>query len=140
MKALITFQSKTGITKKYAREIADYLLSKKVQVQLVPVQEYTKEIQHDADLVFFGCWTSGLFLFLQHPDKVWTRFASAIPEMKSQKAILFTTYKLATGSMFRKMKECINGKVSSVLAELKSKDGKLSEADKKLLDSLIQTV
>jgi flavodoxin len=137
MKALITFHSKTGITKKYAQEIAGYLQSKSIQVQVLPIQEYTKEIQHDADLVFLGCWTSGLFLFLQHPDSAWKKFAVLIPEMKNRKVILFTTYKLATGSMFSQMKKRIDGKITGIAAELKSKKGELSEMDKKVLDSLV---
>jgi flavodoxin len=137
MKALITFHSKTGITKKYAQEIAEYLQSKKVQVQVVPIQEYAKEIQHDADLILLGCWTSGLFICLQHPDKAWVKYASALPEMQQRKVILFTTYKLATGSMFRHMKKVLEGKFSTILAELKSKNGDLSVTDKKTLDGLL---
>ncbi len=137
MKALITFHSKTGITKRYAEEIAGYLQSKKIQTQVVPIQEYTKELQHDADFIFLGCWTSGLFIFLQHPDKAWMKFASGLPEMKSRKVVLFTTYKLATGSMFKLMRKQLDGKISGIQAELRSKKGDLSEMDKKIIDSLM---
>ncbi len=137
MKALITFHSKTGITKRYAQEIATFLKSKNVDVQVVPIQEYTKELQHNADLVFLGCWTSGLFLFLQHPDRSWNNFAANLPSMLEQKVVLFTTYKLATGSMFNIMKKKLAGKVTTISAELKSKKGDLSEKDKEVLSKLI---
>jgi hypothetical protein len=39
--------------------------------------------------------------------------------------------------MFKKMKEKIDGKVSGIAAELKSKNGEVSDSDKIVLESLI---
>jgi len=134
---LILYHSKTGITKKYAENIAGYLKDHDISTELHSIQEFRKEHMEKADAVFLGCWTSGLFLFLQHPDNEWVKFASTLPALNAKEVILFTTYKLATGSMFRNMQKSLTGKVNEIMAELKSKNGRLSEIDKIVLDDLI---
>ena len=134
---LITYQSKTGITKKYGEEIGKFLSEKKVKAKVVSVQDFDQKLLKDIDLILLGCWTAGLMIFLQHPDKVWVKFAKELPDLKDKKVGLFTTYKLATGSMFKKMKKHLPGKMEQIQVELKSKNGSLSEQDKSVLVSLI---
>ena len=136
-KAIIIYHSKTGITKKYGQEIAAYLKTRDIPAELLSVQEFKNELLEKYDTVFLGCWTSGLMLFLQHPEKIWADFASKIVGLKEKQVVLFTTYKLATGSMFRKMRKHLNGKISGIKAELKSRRGILSDIDKTILDDLI---
>ena len=52
--------------------------------------------------------------------------------------ILFTTYKILTGSMFRNIYKHLNGKFTAPSMELKSRNGFLSAADKLKLDSIIE--
>lgn len=137
-KLLITYLSKTGITKKYAGEINKYLAEKGLSTALISIEEFDPVLFKDAEGVLFGCWTHGLMIFLQHPDKPWVQFAKSLPEMKDKKVGMFTTYKLATGSMFKKMKKHLEGKISENQIELKSKKGELSENDKMILDGFIK--
>ncbi len=136
-KAVIIYNSKTGITKRYAEEMGEYLKAKAIDVQLSSIQEYEKEILNKANYVLLGCWTNGLMFFLQHPEKAWTNFAVELPSMPDAKIALFTTYKILTGSMFKKMYKQLNGKFTFPSLELKSRNGILSEADKKALDNFI---
>ena len=136
-KAVIIYNSKTGITKKYAEEIAAYLNQKKITVKVLPLKNGKNKMITEADYLFLGCWTSGLFLFLQHPDKLWKDFASKLPENLKQKTALFTTYKVATGSMFGNMRKELNGKIADCATELKSRKGKLSDSDKLIIDQFI---
>lgn len=136
-KAVIIYNSKTGITKKYAKEIAAYLSQKKIAVNVLSITDAENKLIAGADYLFLGCWTNGLFLFLQHPDKLWKDFASKLPDNLKAKTALFTTYKVLTGSMFANMRKLLNGKVASCSTELKSRDGKLSESDKLILDQFI---
>ncbi len=76
--------------------------------------------------------------FLQHPEKKWVKFAKAFPDINGAKTGLFITYKLATGSMFKKMRKVFLQKSIDPVLELKSKDGSLSDNDKVLLDEFIQ--
>lgn len=135
---LITYLSKTGITKKYAEEISKYLERKGVKASLVSIEDFEPKLFKDAEGVLFGAWTNGLMFFLQHPDKPWVKFAKSLPNMKDMKVGVFATYKLATGSMFKKMNKHLNGKISENQIELKSRTGELSENDKTLLNSFIK--
>jgi len=135
--AVILYQSKTGITKKYAGEIGAFLSEKGVKTTILPVSDYKAGLTEQADLLFLGCWTAGLMLFLQHPDKVWTDFAQKLPALKGKKAVLFTTYKLATGSMFKNMRKHLGNKGTDLSIELKSRNGKLSPENKQVLTGLI---
>ena len=135
--ALIIYQSKTGTTKKYGFAIRDYLISLDVESKAVPVQNFTNEDAEKADFVFLGCWTSGLFVILQHPDKKWSEFVLKLPVLNDKQIALFTTYKLLTGSMFKKMKQKLQGKIDKIDLTLKSKGTQLSKADQENLKKFI---
>jgi hypothetical protein len=53
------------------------------------------------------------------------------------KVALFTTYQLRTGSQFPKMRRALKGKTPDPILELKSKGGKLSDADRKHLNEFV---
>ena len=136
--AVIIYHSKTGITKKYAEEIAGYLKSKGISTRISSIQAFQENLLSDSDYVFLGCWTNGLMVILQHPDKEWNDFAAKLPSMPAAKLIFFTTYKILTGSMFRNMYHQVKEKFSEPSLELKSRNGFLSAADKLKLDSIIE--
>ena len=135
--AVIIYQSKTGITKKYDEEIGQFLSEKGVKTSILPVSDCKDGVTDQADLVFMGCWTAGLMLFLQHPEKTWTDFAGKLPALKGKKTVLFTTYKLATGSMFKNMRKHLGDKETDLSLELKSRNGKLTPENKQVLTGLI---
>lgn len=139
-KAAILYNSKTGITGKYAREIGKYLEAKGIDVQISSIQgyAYNEEILDNAKYVLIGCWTSGLMVMLQHPEDVWKEFAAKLPKMPNAKLALFTTYKILTGSMFKNMFKELDGKFTRASLELKSRNGVLSEEDEKALDNFIE--
>ncbi len=136
--AVVIYNSKTGTTKKYAEEIASYLKTKGVSTKVSSIQAFQENLLSDADYVFLGSWTNGLMFILQHPDQEWKDFAAKLPSMPSGKLNLFTTYKILTGSMFRKMYQQVNEKFSEPSLELKSRNGSLSTADQLKLDSIIE--
>lgn len=137
-KILITYRSKTGITKKYAEEIAGYLQTKGVEVSNVAIEDFNNEMLNGTDMLLFGAWTHGLMILLQHPDKPWKKFVESLPDLEGKKMGLFTTYKLATGRMFKMMRKILSQKSIDPVLELKSKNGSLAEKDKALLDEFIQ--
>ena len=131
-KALVIYHSKTGTTKKYGEEIGEYLNSKGIDVQVTSTIMFREGMFESADYIFFGCWTSGLFITLQKPEKSWVDFAEKLPGKPDAKVALFTTYKILTGSMFRNMAKELRGKFSSPTLELKSRSELLTE--KNLMD------
>ena len=136
-KAIIIYNSHTGITKKYAEAINSLIKEKKIDVSLMSISDVEKNLPLDVDYLMLGSWTSGLFFFGQHPDKKWMNFAKELPKINVPNIALFTTYKLATGSMFRNMKKNLDIPAENIKIELKSRNGKLSDFDKTQLDSFL---
>jgi len=137
MKAVIYHQSIRGKTQKYAEEIGNYLKEKGVDTNVKSIIHYEKQQMNNADIVLFGCWTNGILIALQHPDKEWVRWTKELEDLNCAKIGLFTTYIALTGRMFRKMRKHIDCPSENLKFELKSKNGKLSEDDKQKLDALL---
>jgi flavodoxin len=136
-KAIIIYNSHTGITKKYAEAIESFIRNKNIEVRLLPISEYSSKVLMETDYLLLGCWTSGLFFFGQHPEKTWINFAQQLPQIAVPEVALFTTYKLATGSMFKNMKKHLRFNNGNIKLELKSRKGTLSDFDKDLLDNFL---
>ncbi len=137
MNAFILYNSKHGTTKGYAESINHFLDENSVASKVATIDDFNAEEINNADVVFLGSWTSGLFFFGQHPDKKWKDFVSSLPDMKDKQVNLFTTYKLLTGSMFRKMQESLRGKVNSHQFTFKAKSKKLTQEDINKLNQII---
>lgn len=135
--ALILFNSKTGTTEKLSNDIARMLGSLGVTAQVLPLNQINHEQLAKADLVFLGSWTNGFFFFGQHPDKLWNELVKDLKLSDKQKLCFFTTYKVLTGSMFRKMKSTVEHPETLIAPEIKSRNGKLSSADEILLTDMI---
>ena len=131
--ALIIFKSKNGKTKKYAEKIGCYFNSLHIEATVISIENYNKDLLLGADYVFLGCWTQGTLLLNQRPEKSWIDFVKSLKLHKNQKVVLFTTYRILAGSMFKNMKKHLFQDEERVIMELKSKDCKLSEDDKKRL-------
>jgi flavodoxin len=136
-KAVIIYNSKTGITMRYAEEMGAYLNTKGVDAQVYSIMQYKVGVLENADYVLLGCWTSGLMVILQHPEKKWVEFANKLPSMPEAKLALFTTYKILSGSMFRNMYKKIKDRYAHPALELKSRDEHLSEENKQDLDQFL---
>ena len=139
MKAYVTYLSKTGITRKYASEIDGSLRANQVESIMQNIHDANPADAANSDLVLLGAWCHGLFIVLQHPDKPWVEFARQLPDLSDKKVALFTTYKLATGSMFKKMKKQLKLSDNQPVEIFKSKNGTLSEEDKQRLLTWIKS-
>ncbi len=126
-KALVLYHSRTGTTKKMARAIAECCMQKNVDANAMSISNFKLEDMDKVDYLFLGCWTHGLLIFNQHPTVEWMEFVADLPDLNDKKVVLFTTYKIATGSMFRRMKSKLPS-LKSVEMTLKSRNGKLSDA------------
>ena len=136
MKAVILFNSKTGITKKYAVEIGEHLQKNGMEVIVSTVSDYSSEMIKEADYLLLGSWTRGLGFFLQRPGREWIDFARILPEELDPWILLFATYKIRTGSMFKAMYSYLTGSYRFSFVELKSRNGSLSMEDRAVLDKL----
>ncbi len=144
--ALVVYRSHTGVTRRYGEEIAAHLKSRGLDAKVVSVGECDMTALADVDFLFLGCWTSGMFVVMQHPDGPWMSFVRDMPVVRGTapngtgkpKVALFTTYQLRTGSQFPKMRAALAGKVASPALELKSRNGALSDKDRRSLDEFVR--
>ena len=135
--AIIIYHSSTGTTKKFGEEIGEYLHSKGIDTHVTSTAVFREEMLKGADYILFGCWTSGLMIMLQKPEKSWVEFAKKLPSKKDTKIALFTTYKLLTGSMFRNMYKELKDKFAPPTHKLKARGQFLSEKNRQDLDRFI---
>jgi flavodoxin len=135
--ALIIYHSKTGTTKKYGEAIGEYLNGSGIDAHVTATTVFREEMLDGADYIFFGCWTSGLMIMLQKPEKSWVEFVEKLPSKQVPKVALFTTYKVLTGSMFRKMYKELKGKFAPPTLELKARGQFLSEKNRQDIDRFI---
>ena len=131
--ALILYHSRNDKTKKYAERIGYYFNSLNIEANVLPIEKYRKDLLTSANYVMLGCWTKGLFLLNQKPDKVWIDFVKSLPLKRNQAIGLFTTYNIREGSMFNNMRRHLIN-VSNVYGlEIKSRNGRLSEENKGMI-------
>ena len=122
-KAVVLYYSHKGKTARYAREIAMYLWSKGLSVILIT-----------------GCWTCGWFVVGQRPHERWRDFSRGIAgRVPAGRTLLFTTYRIRIGSLFRRMREALGLTGRDEVPCLASRSGLLTEADKSRLDLFIHS-
>jgi len=134
-KAIIIYNSKTGNTKHFAGEICKHLKNQNIDAEAISIFDYSPEQITNADIVLLGCWTSGWMIMFQHPQKVWKEFAAKLPDLSDKKVALFTTYKIATGSMFKNMKKHISHINMIDIPFIKSKNGELTDSIKSIINN-----
>lgn len=120
------YHSRKGTTKKFAEKIAEKLQKRNIEVDTKNIAETTNEDLANCDILYLGTWTNGLFLMNQKPDQLWVEFTAKLPEAENKKTVLFTTYTIRTGTMFRNMKKFITPKGYRVIGSMKSRNGKLN--------------
>ncbi len=138
--ALVLYNSKTGTTERFAGEIGDFLSREGVSAKVVSIFKFDPQDLARADIVLLGCWTSGLMIVLQHPERTWVEFAKTLPNLHGKKIVLFTTYTLATGSMFSGMKKHLRCDAEDMILELKSRDGRLVTMQRTDLTKIIMEI
>jgi len=136
-KALIVYHSKTGTTKLFGEEIKDFFNRNHIESKAVSTNDFDYADLIKSEFILFGCWTKGLLICNQHPEKEWVAFIKNIPDLSGKKIGLFITYKIAAGSMFKNMKKCFNGSSENVKIKLKSRNGHLSGINNQELWSFI---
>jgi flavodoxin len=141
-KAVVVYRSHSGVTRRYGEAIAAFLIGKGLTAQVVSFGEWDMATLADADYLFLGRWTSGLFVLRQHPDEPWLAFVRDMPALPTApyarpKVALFTTYQLRTGSQFPKMRAALAGKTAQPQLQLQSRNGTLSTNDEQAPERFI---
>ena len=135
--AAVVYRSATGTTRRLGEEIGAHLRSRGIETTVGSVGEVDPASLAGMDIVLLGCWTSGLFVVRQHPDEPWLAFVRELPRLDGARVGLFTTYRLATGSMFGRMRRALTGKAERIDLEVKSRDGRLGADGRLALDAFL---
>lgn len=135
--AVVIYQSKGGTTKKLGSKIALAISQKGLSTEVMSVEDCRTKDLSTFDYIFLGCWTKGLMFFAQHPDAVWKKLVSNLSLSDKPCVGFFTTYKIATGTMFRKMRSALPAKPAKNAPEIKSRNGDLTEKSRQLIDQFV---
>jgi flavodoxin len=132
----ILYHSRRGTTAAFANEIAGELASQGVKAEVLPLYRISEASFDQADTIFLGCWTSGLLFFFQKPEKIWLDYIRQMPDPGRREIVLFTTYKILTGSMFRQMERHLPSGSCVSRIVLKSRNGRLNGVHRNLISYL----
>jgi hypothetical protein len=135
--AAVTYLSATWTTAGLAEEIAEHLRGRGIETAVASIEDVDPAALGDVDYLFLGAWTHGLFVIGQHPDAPWVAWAHGLPLLDRPAVCLFTTYKVWTGAMFRRMREPLAGKGARIGLELKMRDTHLSQDGRRALDGFL---
>lgn len=119
MKIAIVHDSRTGTTAAAAKVMAGIFERKGHECTVGPLSEADPSKVSEADLVCVGSWTQGLFIILQHPTRATMEFISRLGDLHGKKAVVFCTYKLATGPLLPRMASAMAARGATVVGQFR---------------------
>lgn len=137
--AAIVSCSATWTTAGLGDDIAGHLRARGIETRTAMIGEIDTASLADVDYLFLGCWTHGWFVVNQHPEQSWVDWTRELPRLERPAVALFTTYKLATGSMFSRMRRELRHTGARVGLELKAKGTTLPDEGRRALDAFLDT-
>ena len=135
--AFVVYCSATWTTAGLAEEIARHLRGRGIETTVAAFGECEPDALARVDLLFLGAWTHGLFVVAQHPEASWVEWTRELPRLDGPRVGLFTTYKLRTGSMFRRMREALRPTGARIGVEIKSRGTALTDEGRRALDAFV---
>ena len=136
MNVAIVYDSRTGTTRAAAEAMSRVLIQHGHQVQVTPVGSADPAQVAGADLVCVGSWTQGLFLVLQHATRATREFLERLGDLSGKQALVFCTYKVATGSMLPRMAAALEAKGARVVGRFRWRGPDVDEAFRRLAAEL----
>ena len=119
MKIEIVYDSKTGTTRKAARKMGESFEAAGHECRVQYVGEADPAEVSQADLVCVGSWVHGLFIIFQHPTEATLEFMDKLDDLSGKQAVVFCTYKLATGPTLPRMAKLLKKKGADVVGQFK---------------------
>jgi len=119
MKIAIVYDSSTGTTAKAAEAMGKTMEEQGHECRVQSVAQADPGSVSEADLIYVGSWVKGLFIILQHPTEGTMQFIERLGNLAGKRAVVFCTYKLATGSTLPKMAKALEEKGANVVGQFK---------------------
>ncbi len=95
------YESLTGNTRTLAGKIGDELRVRGITATVCPITNIDLQAVSEADVVFVGSWTDGLFFVGQRPGRAGR--IQTMPTMAEKKVAVFCTFALDPGKVVAKM-------------------------------------
>jgi len=119
VKVAIVYDSSTGTTKAASEAMSKTFEAAGHECSVDPVQGADPATTAQADLLCLGTWTQGLFIVLQKPTPAMLEFAGRLPDLAGKQAVVFCTYKIATGKTLSKLAQPLAAKGAGVAARFR---------------------
>lgn len=137
-KAIIVIQNNNKTTKRFGEEIASFLLKRGLAAELIPINSFEPNKLEGADYLLLSGWNNGHLFSTRQPDSEWAAFVKNLPTLNGIKTAMFTTYKLFSSSVLKRMKKYLNGKTENLEFAFTSRDGSLSIPEKMAINDFIR--
>lgn len=119
MNIAIVYDSMTGRTAKAAEAMGKMMEEQGHQCIVQTLSQADPVNVAEADLICIGSWVKGLFVIRQHPTEGSMNFIEQLGDLAGKNAVVFCTYKVATGSSLRKMAKALEGQGAQVVGQFK---------------------
>jgi flavodoxin len=117
MNIAIVYDSHTGTTAKAAESMGKAFEEQGHQCSVQSVSDADPAQVSKADLICIGSWTKGLYFIFQHATKDSMRFIRRLGDLNGKLAVVFCTFKLATGKMLPRMAQALETKGADVVGQ-----------------------
>lgn len=115
----IVYDTSTGITARAAEAMGQIMEEHGHQCRVQYIGQADPADVSEADLICVGSWVKGLFIIRQHPTERSMEFIDRLGNLEGKEAVVFCTYKLATGSTLHKMATAMEEKGAQVVGQFK---------------------
>jgi hypothetical protein len=107
VKVAVVYESMGGNTKRAAELVAGTATFLGAGATVMPITDLDYGVLAEADLIFFGTWTDGAFLFGQRPGRA-GRFKK-LPWLDGKRVALFCTYAVKAGGTLPGLARIVEG-------------------------------
>ena len=132
----IVYDSLTGTTAKAAKSMGEMLEAQGHQCRIQKVSDADPLEVTQADLIIVGGWVQGLFIVLQHPSEGAIWFINRLGELSGKKAVVFCTYKIASGSTLKQLAGKLEQKGAEVIGQFKFRGSRPDAAFENFMETL----
>lgn len=123
MKAIVIYESLLGTTRKLSHLIAAELEARNISTTVCNITDIDLEALSEADLVFVGTWTDGIFVTAQKPGRAGR--IQTMPTLTGKKAIGFVTYALHPGKVAERLAKLLEWRKAEVIGALEVRRDRL---------------
>lgn len=138
MKISVIYDSHGGTTRAAAQAMQRLFSERGNACDVSSVQEADPARTAESDLICIGSWTQGLFVVGQHPTRATMEFVERLPELAGRSALVFCTYKLATGPLLPTLADALERRGADVVGRFAFRGPKPDASFSKFADRAAQ--